>query len=97
MLGEAERDKPPPGGVTDGHAMDEAERKRRHRARKLAFDVPDDAYFKYRACFRVLVLASEARSGDAFSSAFDSDPAPLEDFPASGDEFSSALSLTTVD
>lgn len=63
MLGEAERDKPPPGGVTDGHAMDEAERKRRHRARKLAFDVPDDAYFKYRACEDVdkLTLAGALR------------------------------------
>lgn len=49
MLGEAERDKPPPGGVTDGHAMDDAERKRRERARKLAFDVPDDEYHRYRA------------------------------------------------
>ncbi len=35
--------------LSDGESLSDAEKKERERARKLAFDVPDDAYFAYRA------------------------------------------------
>lgn len=46
LLGRAERDAPPPGGVSDANAMSGAERVARREARKVA-EVPADAFEAY--------------------------------------------------
>ena len=50
MLGEADAGGNPKGQRTsESDRLSDSDYQARHRARKLAFDVPDDAYFEYRA------------------------------------------------